>query len=77
MTVDADVATTTDKVLGGAVTLVQPASGAHRSGSDAVFLGSTLDDGSGLTLDLGAGCGAVGLVAAHRNPNLRVTLVET
>lgn len=68
--------TTTDAFLGGQVMLVQPASNAHRSGSDAVFLAATLHDATGAILDMGAGAGAVGLMAAHTNPDAHITLAE-
>lgn len=56
--------------------IVQPASGYHRSGSDAVFLAATLENITGRVLDMGSGAGVVGLVVAHRNPLARVTLAE-
>lgn len=60
--------------------LVQPADGAHRSGSDAVFLAATLHSATGgvagNVLDMGAGAGAVGLIAAQLNPQAHVTLAE-
>ncbi|MFN3172002.1 MAG: tRNA1(Val) (adenine(37)-N6)-methyltransferase [Hyphomicrobiales bacterium] len=68
--------TTTDAFLGGQVMLVQPASNAHRSGSDAVFLAATLHGATGAILDMGAGAGAVGLMAAHTNPDAKITLAE-
>ena len=71
-----DFPTTTDAFLGGQVMLVQPADGAHRSGSDAVFLAATLLGGQGAILDMGAGAGAVGLMAAHHNEQAKVTLAE-
>ncbi len=56
--------------------LVQPNIGAHRSGSDAVFLAASLRDQTGVIADLGAGCGAVGLMAAHLNPEADIWLAE-
>jgi tRNA1(Val) A37 N6-methylase TrmN6 len=63
--------TTTDAFLGGQVMLVQPAENAHRSGSDAVFLAATLHGADGAILDMGAGAGAVGLMASHLNPQAK------
>lgn len=68
--------TTTDAFLDGQVMLVQPDGALHRSGSDAVFLASTLRGAAGHVLDMGAGAGAVGLMAAQLNPQARVTLAE-
>ncbi|MEM1287928.1 MAG: methyltransferase [Pseudomonadota bacterium] len=68
--------TTEDRFLGGRVTLVQPVRPAHRAGSDAVFLAATVGGASGRALDMGAGCGAVGLIAALRSPDLSVDLVD-
>lgn len=68
--------TTTDAFLGGQVMLVQPATNAHRSGSDAVFLAATLHGATGAILDMGAGAGTVGLMAAHANPEAHITLAE-
>lgn len=71
-----ELATTTDAFLSGTVTLVQPASGSHRSGSDAVFLAACLHGAKGQILDMGAGAGAVGLMAAHFCPDGHITLAE-
>ncbi len=72
----AEFPTTTDAFLGGQVMLVQPDGALHRSGSDAVFLAATLRAAQGHVLDMGAGAGAVGLMASHLNPNTQVTLAE-
>jgi tRNA1(Val) A37 N6-methylase TrmN6 len=49
----------------------------HRAGTDAVLLaGATAEDQQGLILDIGAGAGAVGLMAALRAPQAVVGLVE-
>jgi tRNA1(Val) A37 N6-methylase TrmN6 len=72
----AEFPTTTDAFLGGKVMLVQPANDAHRSGSDAVFLAATLRGASGRILDMGAGAGAVGLMASHMNPEAEIALAE-
>ncbi len=49
----------------------------HRAGHDAVLLASLTPPGeTGLILDIGAGAGAVGLMAAALAPGARVGLVE-
>jgi tRNA1(Val) A37 N6-methylase TrmN6 len=49
----------------------------HRAGTDALLLASaTPVEQTGLVLDIGAGAGAVGLMAAVRAPHARVGLVE-
>lgn len=49
----------------------------HRAGHDAVLLASMTPPGeTGLILDIGAGAGAVGLMAAALAPGARVGLVE-
>lgn len=69
--------TTRDGFLGGRLTLVQPARGAHRAGLDAVLLAAALPDGTaGRILDMGAGVGAAGLAAAVRLADACVTLAE-
>jgi tRNA1(Val) A37 N6-methylase TrmN6 len=71
-----DVAVTEDRLLGGALRLLQPRRG-HRAGTDAVLLaglpGIEQDD---VVADLGAGSGAVALMAAARRPDIRLLLVE-
>ncbi|MBX9911924.1 MAG: methyltransferase [Beijerinckiaceae bacterium] len=65
-----------DHILDGRLVLFQPKKG-HRAGSDAVLLAATLPDlGAGPLLDMGAGVGTVGLVAALAQPELQVTLLE-
>lgn len=71
-----DFPTTQDAFLGGKVMLVQPATGAHRSGSDAVFLAACLHNADGSVLDMGAGAGAVGLMVAQLAPQTHVALAE-
>lgn len=71
-----EVVTTHDAFLNGAVTLVQPANRAHRSGSDAVLLAACLRGVSGPVLDMGAGAGAVGLIIASTSPEADVMLAE-
>lgn len=70
-------ALTVDAFIGGAVEVVQPARGHHRSGLDAVLLASGLGAGaSGHVADLGSGAGVAGLVIAARAPGCAVVLVE-
>lgn len=67
---------TRDALLGGRVLLHQRARG-HRAGTDAVLLAASLVARPGETIvDLGAGTGAVGLMAAARSPTARVVFVE-
>ncbi|HEY3799140.1 MAG TPA: methyltransferase [Caulobacteraceae bacterium] len=61
-------AVTHDRILGGRVTLRQPAKG-YRAGMDAALLAAACDAGPGdRVLDLGCGVGAVMLAAATRRP---------
>lgn len=65
-----------DGFLDGRLRLRQGARG-HRAGTDAVLLAAaTPEDQQGLILDIGAGAGAVGLMAAVRAPRASVGLVE-
>jgi tRNA1(Val) A37 N6-methylase TrmN6 len=65
-----------DGFLDGRLRLRQSAAG-HRAGTDAVLLAAaTPRDQRGLILDVGAGAGAVGLMAALRAPGASVGLVE-
>ncbi|WP_026783680.1 tRNA1(Val) (adenine(37)-N6)-methyltransferase [Pleomorphomonas koreensis] len=69
--------TSRDGFLGNRLLIDQPAAGAHRAGLDAVLLAAALPDGTaGHVVDLGAGVGVAGLAAAHRLPDIAVTLVE-
>jgi tRNA1(Val) A37 N6-methylase TrmN6 len=59
--------TTVDAFIGGRVEAVQPTRGHHRSGLEAVLLGASLPaEFSGTVVDLGAGAGVAGMVAAAR-----------
>ncbi len=70
-------ATTTDAFLGGRVEAVQPASGHHRSGLEAVLLGAALPpETAGTIVDLGAGAGIAGFCAAKRCEAAEVILAE-
>lgn len=61
----------------GGFYLVQPKSGGHRSGMDAMLLGGLVPtDFKGKIVDLGAGAGAAGFAVASRCKNVEVTLVE-
>jgi tRNA1(Val) A37 N6-methylase TrmN6 len=65
-----------DRLLGGRLTLEQPATG-HRAGTDAILLAACAPEGfAGQAVDLGSGVGAVGLALAVMEPLARVTLVE-
>jgi tRNA1(Val) A37 N6-methylase TrmN6 len=65
-----------DAFLGGALRIRQP-QGGYRAGLDAVLLAATLAAERGeRVLDIGAGVGVVGLVAARRRLDIEVTLVE-
>ena len=65
-----------DGFLEGRLRLRQSAGG-HRAGTDAVLLaGATPPDQTGLVLDIGAGAGAVGLMAAILAPAATIGLVE-
>ncbi|WP_041926995.1 tRNA1(Val) (adenine(37)-N6)-methyltransferase [Methylocystis sp. SC2] len=65
-----------DDFLDGRLRLRQSAAG-HRAGTDAVLLAAaTPEDQEGFILDVGAGAGAVGLMAALRAPRATIGLVE-
>lgn len=73
-----DAAVTTDAFLGGALEILQPASG-YRAGLDAVLLAAAcgVRTGEGArVLDAGAGVGVAGLSVARRVADADVTLVE-
>ena len=68
--------TTTDRLLGGRVALVQPAGG-HRAGLDALLLAATVSPGfGGRAADFGAAAGAVGFAVAARCADASVLCVE-
>jgi tRNA1(Val) A37 N6-methylase TrmN6 len=72
---------TSDSLLDGAITLRQRRRG-HRAGTDAVLLAASVTARAGETIvDMGAGTGAVGLIAASRmqdprGQDARLVLVE-
>ncbi|PKR90615.1 methyltransferase [Pleomorphomonas diazotrophica] len=69
--------TSRDGFLDNKLMIDQPLSGAHRAGLDAVLLAAALPERTtGHVVDLGAGVGVAGLAAAHRLPEISVTLVE-
>jgi len=69
--------TTVDAFIGGRVEAIQPTHGHHRSGLEAVLLGAALEpDFAGTIVDLGAGAGVAGMVAAARCAVARVVLAD-
>lgn len=69
--------TTLDRFHDGRVLIEQPAKGRHRAGLDAVLLAAVVpSDATGRLVDLGAGVGTAGLLAAARAPGLAVVLAE-
>lgn len=70
-------AATVDAFHRGRFVLVQPRSGHHRAGLDAMLLAATVPDGfAGHLADLGAGAGAAGLAVLGRCPHARAVLAE-
>lgn len=67
--------TTRDAVLGGRLTLVQPARG-HRVGHDAILLSALAGPEDRTLIDFGAGVGGAGLCALMRRPAAAAVLVE-
>lgn len=66
-----------DGFLGGRLVVLQPRRGHHRAGLDALLLGASVPAAaSGRAVDLGAGTGVAGLVAAVSAPALAVDLAE-
>lgn len=71
------VETTVDAFHRGRFHLVQPATGAHRSGVDATILAASIPDGfAGRLADLGAGAGAAAFCVLDRCPEASATLYE-
>ncbi|WP_373089207.1 tRNA1(Val) (adenine(37)-N6)-methyltransferase [Sneathiella sp.] len=67
---------TTDRFLGGSLTLLQPREG-YRAGSDAVLLAAAVMAGMGDTLlDVGCGVGTAGFCALHRVPDCHLWGIE-
>jgi tRNA1(Val) A37 N6-methylase TrmN6 len=72
----ANTRSSTDRFLGGRVTLVQPRDG-HRAGLDAALLQAAVPAAaSGLAIDLGTGAGAVAFSLAARAPSIEVVGIE-
>jgi tRNA1Val (adenine37-N6)-methyltransferase len=70
--------TTVDLIRRGELALEQPRRG-YRFNVDALILAdfaATVMPAPGLVVELGAGCGVVGLLLARRLPQVRVVLVE-
>ena len=68
---------TIDAFLGGRVEAIQPASGHHRAGLEAVFLAASLPAVTiGTVVELGAGVGVAGLCIGARCRDARILLVE-
>ncbi|MEM0908398.1 MAG: methyltransferase [Pseudomonadota bacterium] len=66
-----------DAILGGRVEIIQQVRGGVRCGHDAVLLAATIADRTqGHIVDLGAGTGAVGFMAAARASGVTVSCVE-
>lgn len=67
---------TQDEFLRGGLMLWQPRAG-YRVSVDSILLAHWVGGGPlGRVIDLGAGCGVIGLVLARRDPEARVTLAE-
>jgi tRNA1(Val) A37 N6-methylase TrmN6 len=68
---------TRDEFLGGAIVALQPGTGHHRAGIEAVVLAGALPhDFTGIVVDLGAGAGIAGMCAVARHPGRSAVLVE-
>lgn len=68
---------TVDAFHRGRFWLVQPASGGHRAGMDAMMLAAAVpSDFAGSLADFGAGAGAAGLAVVSRCESAKATLVE-
>lgn len=73
----AETNTTIDAFHKGRFVLVQPKSGGHRAGVDAMLLAACVPDGfDGHLADLGAGAGAAGLAVLSRCEKARACLFE-
>lgn len=68
---------TVDAFHRGGFWLVQPASGGHRAGMDAMMLAAAVPNAFvGRLVDFGAGAGGAGLAVASRCPEAHIMLVE-
>ena len=71
------LAVTRDEFLGGRVVALQPATGHHRAGLDAILLSALFaDTARGAAIDLGAGVGTAGFALAARALSCSITLAE-
>lgn len=69
--------TSIDGFHNNAFRVVQPTSGAHRAGLDALLLAASVSpEAKGRIADLGAGCGVVGMAVAQRCSGVDVDLME-
>lgn len=66
---------TEDRLLGGRLSLCQPAAG-YRAAIDPVLLAAAVPDAGGRLLDIGCGVGAATICVAWRVPGSRLTGVE-
>jgi tRNA1(Val) A37 N6-methylase TrmN6 len=66
-----------DAFLGGKVEALQPKTGHHRAGLEAILIAAAIEPGfAGTVVDLGAGVGVAGMAIAARCKHASVTLVE-
>lgn len=66
-----------DSFHAGGFEALQPTSGGHRSGMDALLLAACVPDvDRGIVADLGAGAGVAGFAALNLNPNLELVTAE-
>ena len=66
-----------DRFLGGRLEAIQPMSGHHRAGLEAVLLSAAIENEFfGTIVDLGAGVGVAGMAVAARCPGAHALLVE-
>jgi len=70
------VATTTDTLLGGALKLLQPKTGYRINVDSLLLVGFAGERRVDRVVDLGAGVGALGLLALHRGIAKRALLIE-
>ncbi len=70
------VATTTDTLLGGALKLLQPRTGYRINVDSLLLVGFAGERRVDRVVDLGAGVGALGLLALHRGIAKRALLIE-
>jgi tRNA1(Val) A37 N6-methylase TrmN6 len=73
---------TKDKILNGSIEVIQPKLG-YRFGFDAVFLSSFVNGfiekknkRKVTTADVGSGVGAISLILAFKNQNIKITAIS-